>query len=567
MDSIDRITEIPVEVLGEIFSYCSADCPDAPLVIRAVCRVFHHVTEVTPQLWTNVKISGKDDVTAARKATLWLAKSGACTTTLSVAMDDSEGRDSYAQLSTTLAQHRSRIASLTVHAPTENQVGSFLSSIYTSPGTSLNISSIRNTLQLTIRVDSDYTTLDAQPLFPVLSTPHLSSINLATPTVPNLSTINFAFLQSLRITRPIRSTPIPTKTILDVLSASPCLVGFHLETRFDLSAEESPQSSLPLHLPVNPRQELITLLKLTSLSLRTNNNPALLNVLVLPELYTLHLNALDGRRRGRAEETASALRLLLIRMDDPSVMLSNPSTDRGIEELELSGVAITRPSSAIARNELWEWCFRRMRALRRITARNMDTEHLVELLSQGMGRLSVPSYMGLGQGTEGVVETGDRTDDAVCPRLEYLGVPLPDASIAMKRFRIARPFVKIRALGYGFGNGEGTMRSSEDALRARKVKADAMVEGKEMYGTAKDLMRSKEAAGNVIPRAVPLEPDEVVKAVEPTTPTAPTPRVIVGGFGFGSQFARSASKVDSFYTARSPEGRRDRRFHGLDELF
>ncbi|GLB45856.1 hypothetical protein LshimejAT787_3300070 [Lyophyllum shimeji] len=530
MDLTDRITGLPVELLGEIFSCWSADFPDAPLAIRSVCRALYVVTEVTPHLWTNLKIVARDDATAAQKAAYWFTKSGACAMLLSITMDDSGGGGRYVTLSTTLAQYRTRIASLTVHAQTEKHVQLFLSSIYLSTGAPLDVSLYRYTLRLAVRVDNDYTTPDTVPLFPPLSAPLLLVLNLATPTVPDLSTINFASLQSLCIARPIRSSPVPMEMILGALSASPCLRDFHLETRFNLSSE-------PVQPPEHRRTPLITLLKLTSLSLRTNLNPALLNVLVLPELRALHLNALDGRRPGRAEETASALRLLLIRMDDPSVTLSNPSVERGILELALSGVAITRPCSAIARNELWEWCFRRMRSLRRITARNMDTEHLVELLAQGMGRLSAPAYMRLGHGSEGSADTGERMDDAVCPRLEYLGVPLPEASAAMKAFRVARPYVKVRALGYGFNT-----YSSEDALRARRLNVNVRAEETDMNGAVMDVVGSRKPTSGPLDldaRGVSAEALELSKPVEPSAVEAPpTPRVIVGGFGFGSPFAR-----------------------------
>ncbi|KAG5646109.1 hypothetical protein DXG03_004348 [Asterophora parasitica] len=536
MASRGDITELPIELLGEIFTHCSLDSPDCPVVLRSVCRSFHRAVEVTPQVWTNVMVSTVDDDFAAKKALLWFSKAGTCPLTVFVKMISSTSHElvgSSCRLSTTLAHHRARIASLDINAHTEAQASLFISSIYITPAT-------QGSLHLSVQIESDYLALESHhPLLPSSSLTPLESLTLTTPTLPQLTTVDFAQLTSLKITRPIGACPFPMRTIYDILSSSTSLRDFHLETRLDFSNGE-PMSPIP-QSPADGHTQLITLPELSYLSLRTNNNPALLSILVTPGLRILKLNALDGRRRGRAEETASALRRLLLRMEEPYGHLTSlnaerswPSpragTNRGLEVLELAGVGITRPAHPGLRNELWEWCFRYMRSLRRLTARNMDTEHLVELLTMGMRRASIIAYMGLGHGPDGFTRSGEQQDNAVCPRLEYIAIPAPDASVAMKAFKLARPFVKVRALGNGFGYWDSLISSSEDALKPRKVKFSSPIVAKTVIlgeGVNDTTAKGKAKAidgGGVCDAVAVVSSTKASEAAE--TPTPAIPRVI-----------------------------------------
>ncbi|KAF5382104.1 hypothetical protein D9615_004239 [Tricholomella constricta] len=591
MASRSYFTELPVELLGEIFSHCSLHSPDSPVVLRSVCRSFYRAIEITPQLWTNVRVSALDDEIAARKALLWFSKAGTCSLAVFVKMVGSgETMNSTCRLSATLAHHRARIATLDIHAQTETQVSAFLSSIYTAPTPSVHPPATPNSLCLAVQIECDYSVLESQSLLPSSTLPRLESLRLVTPTLPELTHVDFTHLNTLKITRPIRARPFPMRIILDILSSSTSLRDFHLETRLDFSNGQamSPTSPIP-QSPIDNQMELITLPELTSLSLRTNNNPALLSILVTPDLRILKLNALDGRRRGRAEETASALRRLLLRMEESFDNLATLSTannsssygtseEKGVQVLELAGVEIARPSQPGLRNELWEWCFRHMRSLRRLTARNMNTEHLVELLAQGMRRASAPSYMGLGHGPDGFAGSVEQLDNAVCPKLEYIAIPAPDASVAMKAFKLARPFVKVRAFGNGFGYWDSAITSSEDALKPRKVKFSYPVvaktvmlgEGVSEAATKSDTTAADAGRPDVLntlnsgnTAVQPAESTDADTAVVPT-PSIP-PCVLVGGFGFGSQFARTRSRPLGFPAPRLNDTRR-RRFNG-DELF
>lgn len=509
MPSIDYISKLPAEILGEIFSHCASSCSDAPLILSAVCRTFHSAARVSPQIWGRLRLSISEEADidrgAARKAEMWFSMAGARTLDVSVEIPkaspilDECHTLVYARgaqvpvLSSVLHQRRERIRSLALRAYTERQAHSFLDSIC-APSSSKNVADDALTLRrLTLLITSDLLPIEEQqiPAFiPLLSS--LTDLNLTCPSLPNITAANLNNLQTLAIIRPIRSHPLPLESIVDVLRASHVLVRFELETRLDLPLETSP-STTPFDPSEFHHSELITMPALTHLSLRTNNNPVLLSRLVVPDLHTLHLNALDGKRPGRAEETAAALRQMLTRMDIPAES-DAPEGARGIEILELAGVSICRTPRG--KNGSWEWCFGRMRQLRQISARNMDAEHLIEVLS----RPSVPEYMG-DRGRDGQA----LPDNAVCPRLERLAVAAPEASVAMRLFKVARPYVKVASLG---------------------------VSGAAVYGwDNEDALKPKSSA-----RAL-ISPPVIMKD-EAGTSSPTRPHVFVGGFGFGSSFSR-----------------------------
>ncbi|KAG6840116.1 hypothetical protein H0H87_012496, partial [Tephrocybe sp. NHM501043] len=308
------------------------------------------------------------------------------------------------------------------------------------------------------------------------------------------------------LTRPTSATPIPIQNILQTIVSAPNLACLHIETRLELSDEHA-------HV-LNPQNDhLVTLPKLSNLFLRTNNNPALLSILVCPILKNLRLNALDGRRRGRAEETASALRLLLLRSEEPYHGVSQAlSTTHhalpipGIELLELSGVNVTRGPEC----ELWDWCLRRMSSLRHITVKNIDAEHIIELLSHRICEGGMGGQSGAGAGDDGL-------DNTVCPRLEHLVVSVPEISPVLMRLRALRPGIDVQALGFG------VVLRSEDELKPKVERASVMGQDAE----------------KVLPKAVemPLPSVEAGDVVEPIIR-----RRAVGGFGFGSAFHRRRGK-------------------------
>ncbi|KAF9465794.1 hypothetical protein BDZ94DRAFT_1234403 [Collybia nuda] len=592
------ITTIPTEILGEIFFHCTSSSPDAPLTLSAVCRTFHCAARASPHIWRRLRLSISEEADidrgAARKAELWFGMAGACALDVSVEipkaspiLDESDSlvhsRGAQAPLlSSVLHRRRERITSLALHAYTERQAHSFLDSIYAplslsskSASTTDNAVALR---RLTLFVTPDLLPIEEQqvPAFiPLLSS--LTYLKLTSPGIPSLTAANLSNLRTLAIVRPIRSHPLPLESIVDVLLASHVLVHFDLETRLDLPLEPSP--TLPSALSPSDlyHTSLITMPSLSHLSLRTNNNPVLLSRLVVPALHTLHLNALDGKRPGRAEETATALRKMLARMDTNPSSLSpslNPNTTTptrtpGIEVLELAGVSIYRPPHART-NASWEWCLRHMRRLTHISARNMDAEHLIELLSQGMRRASVPGYIAPQHPHD-----GSAPDTAVCPRLRRLAVPAPatEASSAMRAFRVARPFVRVVPLGVA-GGGVGYGWDSEDALKpsmsARAlvgaplptpaptpvsgsgfgpspVSAPAVLGGGGGggrtgfggFGSGFGGFGSRLGRTDLVqtsPRSV--KPDAGPSVNVPLPSPATSPPVIVGGFGFGSSFSR-----------------------------
>lgn len=334
--------------------------------------------------------------------------------------------------------------------------------------------------------------------FPILSS--LNFLKLTSPVIPNLTAANFANLQTLIIIRPIRSHPLKLERIVHVLQASSVLVRFELETRLDLPIRPL------LNLIKGDHTGLITMLTLTYLSLRTNNNPVLLNYLITPELHSLHLDALDGKRLGGAEATVAALSTMLSRMDSTS---SGAFTQEcGIEVLELAGVSIYR--SLHGQNGLWERCFRHMKALRCIIARNVDAEHLVELLSQGIDTFSTSSY--------GTNDGQSFPDNIICPRLEYFVVSVPEISDAMMAFKTARPYVSIVALGY-----------TGSPMDAWNIKNNASV-------TASSPAINDLGFEFHFDHILPIRR---ITVPEGGSSTLEWPTAIPGGFGFGSNFSKT----------------------------
>ncbi|KAG6906316.1 hypothetical protein DXG01_014502 [Tephrocybe rancida] len=494
----DYISNLPAELLGDIFAHCLTGSPNSPLVCRSVSRTFNSVANSTPQFWTQLNLSTADDAAAAFKARNWFSRASSCpmSVRVHVALDRGEGA-----LCAILSKYVAHIEKLSIHAPSEAHVRSLLNLVYFSPTPS--------STPLHLKVDVEFANVESksEPLLPRTCSSILATLALFTPTLPNIAGADFSSLQSFDLTRPIAATPIPMQNILQTIVSAPNLAYLHIETRFELSDE-------PVHVLIAQHDPLIALPKLSNLSLRTNNNPALLSILVCPILKNLRLNALDGRRRGRAEETASALRLLLLRLEEPFHGASQmvPSTRHalstpGIELLELSGVNVTRGPE----DELWDWCLRRMTSLRQITVRNIDAEHIIELLSQDI--------------CEGVGGRSGTNDDGlgltVCPRLERLVVSVPEVSPVLTRLRALRPSVDVQALGFG------VVWWSEDELKPKVIVS----------------VERPTTMGREVEKTLPKGMEASSPSVEAGDPGGPTrQRRAVGGFGFGSAFHRRRGK-------------------------
>ena len=469
---VAHINAVPPEILGEIFTLTASLDPDAPLSLAQVSRAFHRVVYMTPHAWTTLHLVSsqgpKEEWHAIRKAAHWFDMAGGCTINLYVAMgprtspsvntNHRRGEESDVSLECAwecslphvLYDFQHRIQTLEIHSATVDEAQHFFNCLY--PLEPLE-NAEDESVQLPLQSFSFYTSQacgstssrgsfpkqkyhPSSGSFPSLSQPRfsrLAKVNLVNHYLPTISPSNLRNLSSLCVTYPLRFTPIPIQTLLQVVQAAPQLETLEVEARVvDLSPSPSSpiitSASIPDTLscspPTRPKTpfdasishssnassnhaelNLITLPNLTHLSLRINNLPGLLKHLLLPSLHTLRLDDLDGKRPGAATQTGEVLRQLLVRMELPY-----ESTKRkwcGLKVLEMCGVALT-PMTAAGHSsdseDVWGWCFRRMRTLSELRASKMDTGALLAMITPRMGC--------------GV----ERQDDVVLPNLQNLVV-------------------------------------------------------------------------------------------------------------------------------------------------
>lgn len=336
-------------------------------------------------------------------------------------------------LQSLLQRHTPRIKSLAVRTTTQTQAHSFLASIYSASVSASHMPSPLALRRLTINL-----TANSPPVAPSLHTPIsrtlpllpcLTSLKLTNYDLPIVPAANLRNLRTLTIIRRLRAQPLSLWAIFRVMRSAPLLVRLELEARIDSSPPKPSSEAEPKVEGNEGESHLITLSKLTHLSLRTNNLHRLLERLYVPDLHTLHLDDLHGNRLGGAEEEAHVLRQLLVRMELPN----EERRGNGLEVLEMVNVPIKRKQGE--QDGLWEWCFRRMWMLRRIHASGVDTHELLELLMEGGTRRDADPAR-LGDGAE--------NEDMVCPRLQCVSLAEVEPLPTIERFKLARPGVSVR---------------------------------------------------------------------------------------------------------------------------
>ncbi|KAF8624713.1 hypothetical protein AX17_007044 [Amanita inopinata Kibby_2008] len=487
---MDFISRLPPEILGEILYHCSRLCPDAPLFLSTVSHSFHHVTRTTPLAWTNLQLPfacDQMDAACVRKADLWFSLSGTCSvdvvvdlscvspisvpTPLSILVN-TLGKDLKFPILLPLTLHRrlERIGSLALHAATDRVAHDFLSAVCGNNHCPNNACAVQNlTLEIARELSSVASVMnDATPASPdparPISLPHFPSLRhlqITNHALPYLHAAGLDELESLIVTGSLRASPQMPHMILNILRGTRKLVRLEFESRLlhddtptslymhsriteDADQGVAVSSSFPNHNATHicawRRDTLIALLNLKYLYLRTNNIPSILSRLVLPELHTLRIDDLDGRRPGAAHETGTMLRQVLVRMELPNE--GRKRVGVGLRVLELVSVSLNenRGTSAIASldqaetrsertgNGVWGWCFKRMKTLKRLKASNVDMDALFGLLLQGFNLRS----------------SAEALDDLACPRLESLSIPSACASWgALKDFRMRRSSVAV----------------------------------------------------------------------------------------------------------------------------
>jgi len=451
---VAHINAVPPEILGEIFTLTASLDPDAPLSLAQVSRAFHRVVYMTPHAWTTLHLVGsqdpKEEWHAIRKAAHWFDMAGGCTINLYVAMEPRtspsvntnhrRGEESDVlpecawewSLPHVLRDFQHRIQTLEIHSTTVDEARNFFNCLYPfEPLENAEDEWVRLPLQslslYTSQACGNTSSRGSFPKqkhhpssgssFPSLSQPRfsrLAKVNLVNHYLPTISPSNLRNLSSLCITYPLRFTPIPIQTLLQVVQAAPQLEILEVEARVvDLSPSPSSpiimSASTPDTLsrspPTRPNMafdasishssssssnnaelNFITVPNLTHLSLRINNLPGLLKHLLLPSLHTLRLDDLDGKRPGAAVQTGEVLRQLLVRMELPCERTKRRGC--GLKVLEMCSVALA-PMTATGHSsdseDVWGWCFRRMHTLKELRASKMDTGALLAMITPRMG--------------------------------------------------------------------------------------------------------------------------------------------------------------------------------------
>ncbi|KAJ7736890.1 hypothetical protein B0H16DRAFT_1572998 [Mycena metata] len=333
----NRISVLPHEILGEIFTQSSAVYPDAPIVLGAVSRVFRHVTYTTPLVWSHLKLSDTDE---SRKTRLWFERSRACQVNVQVVMwptaKSAHGVDATVEAPAAveaLRLYTARIASLSLRTDTHSQARAALGAIYSdvSP-TNTTLRSLR----ISVAVAA---TLDPRAPFPAIhSVTELETTNVALGT---LASLDLTRLRSLRVVQPLLSAPVAADDILELVRGAPSLQRLTVDARI---ADEATTAA-----KADPC--VVVVPELTELHLRANNVVALLDRVMVPELRVLHLDDLDGKRANASAEIGATLHQLLVRID------RDEKSGDHLRVFELVGVEVERSDAS------WKQCLQRMKAL------------------------------------------------------------------------------------------------------------------------------------------------------------------------------------------------------------
>lgn len=470
----DFINNNPHEILGEIFYHCTRLCADAPLALSCVSPLFRHIVVTTPRIWTRLRLKlslfGEENEQACvRKLEQWLERAGTCT--LDIFLDLSRlqpnplgplgtmtvngglGQLPAPALCALLQRHLSRIGSFALRTNTEAEARSFFSSMCTikAPRDSNQALPLQ---KLTFHVLNSSAAPTPGILAPqsrgsgLCVLPELASVRLTNTTLPFLPTMNMHTIHIITITRPLRAQPLHAQAISLLWRSTPNLTRFELDSRVDTSplppdvdlaldadAEDDGHGDQQQSTGTNA---LIILPSLRHLNLRGNNLPVLLDHLVLPDLRTLRLCDIDGKRPGGSVEMAQALRQVLVRMDLPNEQPEMGGVEgegklgvNGLDSVEFENMGIGRDEGG-----LWEWCFRRMRALKK-----------VGILGVGVNLSEMLEVLMAVRGGEVPIGTEPEEEDCVCPLLQHLLVPRSQADMcpAVERFAFARPGVHVEA--------------------------------------------------------------------------------------------------------------------------
>lgn len=444
MSHVDHISKLPPEILGEILAHCTASDPDSPALLATISHRFHEVVSSTPRVWQrfNLSLSAHSEKACVRKIHLWFTRAAACILFLDVDLGSTTTSkdDLCTQVSANPMRHSllphilrpfsPRIGSLEVYALSEGDAQDFVSLVYPVERDETRHMALES---LVVRINPDAPSANITPstmpfCYSQLTLPKLSRLSclrLVNHTLPDPSIIDLSTLRSLTIVRSIRAPPLHLQFILRILRTTPSLTRLEIEGRItDMAVMLSPEG--------DGEEEdkdpfaLLTLPCLTHLSLRSNHIPQVLSALIMPELHTLRLDDLDGRRKNASEETATTLRQLLVRMDLPR----EKRKGNGLKVLDLSGVSIRRHRGSDG--GVWDWCFRRLWFLEEIRARNLDVDELMDILVP-------PRHQNGGGGAD----SGPRGDIA-CPRLHSLSIVNNHPSRLVAKFRCLRPSVDLK---------------------------------------------------------------------------------------------------------------------------
>ncbi|KAJ7647791.1 hypothetical protein FB45DRAFT_894447 [Roridomyces roridus] len=339
------VNNLPHELLGEIFTHCSALVPDAPLVLGQVSRLFRHIAYSTPTAWTHLRLG--DSERGSTKAALWLTRSKACPINVEIRTDAS----SSVQAVEVLREHARRIETLGLHTDTQVQAREVLAAVYGGEEEEEHHTGLRS---LRICVASNALAPEILAFPPIPSITHLETTNVALGT---LQALDLACLENLRIIQPLVSDPVATEDVLELASAAPRLQTLHVEARI-----ADPRKPIP---------ETGFLGQLTELDLRTNNLVPLLDQLIVPSLHTLRLRDLDGGRAGASTEMGAALDRMLLRMESEEGDVITRHNE--LRVVELAGVHVDLG------DQVWKRCTERMKRLEKLlvnVSEQVETEEV-----------------------------------------------------------------------------------------------------------------------------------------------------------------------------------------------
>ena len=502
------IDRIPLELLGEIFSFSVESCPNAPLALLKVSRAFYRAAKTTPQLWTSLclELSPSSDTTCLQKAELWFSRAGGLSVGIQIQLQSpphsrtarNEANNQWMDILHTpifLSALASRIEQLSIQSPSALHIHALLKILY--PTDDAPASTLR-TLRMCSTPDSAFPSFRSVAASSVLlpAFPNLTHLSISNHVPPKLASTNLQNLRTLAISIPIRLPAIPTQTILSILRSSNSLERFEFDGRTidDIPASHQtsqqippppqggvPSSAYPVHQPQAQAHATstvsshlsVTLPHLSKLSLRTNHLPALLSRLILPNLHTLNIDDLDGKRASGAKETSTALRQLLVRMELPC----EGRKGSGLKVLKLHGVGMRsrhrlhatphhhdshphgthQPMNDDSGVE-WDWCFRRMRTLEQlIVSKVHPTTSLLTLITPQRNRESNWRSGSVGSTAKAGTVGGMGNDEAPSPPLDAVSESpiLPHLkrltviecsstfSSAIVQFRLHRPEVAV----------------------------------------------------------------------------------------------------------------------------